>query len=104
MSRAILVFQVLSYRHFLGLDDDSCDSGVLCDHSHSSECGEDKHLNVNFSKARMENNQRINIVLYFICLGVMFDLAQFLQLISITSLKPRALHKLSEVTHSLQIS
>ena len=32
MNRAILVFQVLSYRHFLGLDDDISDSRVLCDH------------------------------------------------------------------------
>lgn len=46
MNKAILVFEIL--RHFLGLDYDSCDSRVLCDPSHSSKCGEDKHLKVNF--------------------------------------------------------
>lgn len=45
MNRAILVFQVLSYRHFLGSDHDSGDSWVLCEHSHSLEHGKDKHLN-----------------------------------------------------------
>ena len=48
MNRAILVFQVLSYRHFLGLDDGISDSRVLCDHYLSKEYGEDKHLNANF--------------------------------------------------------
>lgn len=40
MNKAILVFQVLSY---MGLDDDSSDSRVLCDHSLSWEYSEDKH-------------------------------------------------------------
>lgn len=37
MWRAILVFEVLSYRHFfLGLESDSCDSVVLSDRSYSN--------------------------------------------------------------------
>lgn len=70
---AILVLEVLSYRHFLGLDDDSCDSRVLCDHSHSfSVCvcvfAEDKHLNVNFSWEIMhkwDRKQQKNYCLVF---------------------------------------
>lgn len=49
MNRAILVFKAWSYRHLLGLHDDSCDSRVLCDHFHSREYDEDKDLKVNFS-------------------------------------------------------
>lgn len=94
MNRAILVCQVLSYRHFLGSDDDSGDSSVLCDHSRSFRVV-DKHPNVNFSwgtRDKRINTVGVFLLLLNVCfypsyLGTPFDLAQFAKPIRVTSLK-----------------